>query len=136
LKNGEITLGVYIGKIHFLGNMEDVLQDSEAQNSEGEELLENIYKNLGSAEFTAKQIVSASTTGQVPLFIYDEFLPTYIASDTTGGRSKKLGRFFVRIKGRVFASGYKLVYMRESRHTQHWSVAYIEQTAQQNLDAS
>jgi hypothetical protein len=127
---------VYIGKIHFLGNMEDVLQDSEAQNSEGEELLENIYKNLGSAEFTAKQIVSASTTGQVPLFIYDEFLPTYIASDTTGGRSKKLGRFFVRIKGRVFASGYKLVYMRESRHTQHWSVAYIEQTAQQNLDAS
>jgi hypothetical protein len=112
---------VMIGKYGFLGNNEEVLEDSESLNVEGELLLIKINEAIGQGEFTASDIIKNRS--------YEEFIPPYILENEKSA-SKKLGKFFSHIKGRVFSSGHRIIPTRNVMHVQKWVVKYVEQKPQ------
>jgi hypothetical protein len=112
---------VMIGKLDFLGNNEDVLTDSESLNVDGEVLLLKINGTIGEDEFTASDIIKNN--------IYDGLVPPYVLENEKSA-SKKLGKFFSHIKGRVFSSGCKIIATRNVMHVQKWVVKIVKQESQ------
>jgi hypothetical protein len=128
---------VFIKKYRFMDNTEDVLTQYESMSSDDEVLLEAIHnspKDQLAGEFTASQVIKAAYEHQDgELF---RSLPGYIMADQTeASRSKKLGKHFASIRGKVFPAGYSIRQMRIVMHAVRWSINYDQQniSGQQSL---
>jgi hypothetical protein len=117
---------VFINKTNFLGNMNKVLCECEMQTNEDEELLEQLLLVYGINDFNAKKVISDEQRR------FDSYIPPYIMKDEVN-KSRKLGKHFSKIRGRVFPSGHQLVFSRESQHMQYWLVKLIPQVSQSEL---